>query len=116
VIRLASDENFDGDILRGLLRLLPDLDVSRVQDVGLAGSLDPDILAWAADEGRILLTHDRETVPGFAYDRIRAGQPMPGVFLVSDRMAKGLAIDQLSLAVQCLDMGDCRDLIHFSPM
>jgi hypothetical protein len=116
VIKLATDENFDGDILRGLLRLLPDLDIIRIQDVGLAGSLDPAILAWAADEGRILLTHDRETVPGFAYERIRAGLPMPGVFLVSDRMAKGLAIDQLSLAVQCLDMNDCRDLILHFPM
>src|SRR5437899_3151612 len=69
VIKLLSDENFDGDILRGLLRRLPDLDVVRVQDVGLAGTPDPDLLAWAAGEERILLTHDRATVPGFAYDR-----------------------------------------------
>jgi hypothetical protein len=89
VITLASDENFDGDILRGLLRLVPGLDVIQLQDVGLAGSLDPDIPAWAAEEGRILLTHNRETVPGFAYDRIRAVQPMPGVFLVSDPMPRG---------------------------
>jgi hypothetical protein len=114
LIKLASDENFDGDILRGRLRLLPGLDAIRVQDAGLAGSPDPVILAWTADDDRILLTHDRETMPGFAYDRVRAGQLMPGVFLVSDRMAKGLAINQLSLAAQCLETDDCRDLvIHF---
>jgi hypothetical protein len=41
VIKLASDENFDGDIVRGLLRRVPELDIVRVQDVGLAGSPDP---------------------------------------------------------------------------
>jgi hypothetical protein len=34
VIKLVSDENFDSDILRGLLRRLPKLDVLRVQDTG----------------------------------------------------------------------------------
>jgi hypothetical protein len=37
-MKLASDENFDLDIVRGLLRILPDLDIVRVQDADLAGS------------------------------------------------------------------------------
>jgi predicted nuclease of predicted toxin-antitoxin system len=116
VIKLVSDENFDGDVLRGLLRRLPDLDVARVQDVGLAQTPDPTILAWAASEQRILLTHDRDTVPGFAYYRVRAGEPMAGVFLVSDHMPKGLAIDQLLLAIQCLNPEDCKDQVHHFPL
>lgn len=86
MIRLLTDENFDGDILRGLIRRMPDLDVVRVQDVGLIETPDTAILAWAANEGRILITHDRDTVPSFAFNRVRSGQPMPGVFLVSDQM------------------------------
>jgi predicted nuclease of predicted toxin-antitoxin system len=66
MLRLLSDENFNGEVVRGLLRQLPDLDVVRTQDVGLLGKDDPAILAWAAAEGRILLTHDRRTVPDFA--------------------------------------------------
>ena len=50
MIKLASDENFDGDVVRGLLRRVPELDVVRIQDANLAGSPDPTILAWAADE------------------------------------------------------------------
>src|SRR5262245_25451729 len=65
-MKLASDENFDGDIVRGLLRVLPELDLVRVQDAGLAGSPDPEVLAWAAVGGRILLSHDRDTMPNFA--------------------------------------------------
>ena len=41
MIRLASGENFDGDIVRGLLRRVPELDLVRVQDADLAGSPDP---------------------------------------------------------------------------
>ena len=86
MIKLLTDENFDGDILRGMLRRMPDLDVIRVQDIGLSQTLDPIILAWAAANQRVLLTHDMKTVPDFANDRVRAGELMPGVFLVNDQM------------------------------
>lgn len=95
MIKLASDENFDGDVVRGLLRRVPELDIVRVQDANLAGSSDPTILAWAASENRILLTHDRDTMPNFVYSRLIAGEPMPGVFLVGNRMPKGQAVDEL---------------------
>lgn len=88
MIKLASDENFDGDIVRGLLRRLPELELQRVQDAGLLEAPDDEVLAWAAQEQRILLTHDRKTLPNFAYERVRAGEPMPGVFLVSDQMPR----------------------------
>lgn len=114
-MKLASDENFDEDIVRGLLRLLPELDVVSVRDAGLSGSPDPVVLAWAAGEDRVLLTHDRNTMPNFAHDRIRAGEPMPGVFLVGNRMPRGEAIEQLALAVQCLTVDDCRDQVHYFP-
>ena len=34
-LRFLTDEDFDNDIVRGLLQRLPDLDVVRVQDAGL---------------------------------------------------------------------------------
>jgi predicted nuclease of predicted toxin-antitoxin system len=116
VIKILTDENFDGDILRGLLRRLPALDVVRVQDVGLEATPDPDILAWAADQSRVLLTHDRDTVPGFANDRVRAGHPMPGVFLVSNTMPKGQAVEELLLAIACFTLEECKDLVRFFPL
>jgi predicted nuclease of predicted toxin-antitoxin system len=115
VIKLASDENFDDDIVRGLLRCVPELDIVSVRDADLAGSPDPIILAWAADENRVLLTHDRDTMPNFAYDRVRAGELMPGVFLVKDRMSKGQAIEELFLAVHCLSTEECKDRVIFFP-
>lgn len=62
MLRFAADENFNNDIVRGLLRRKPNLDIVRVQDVGLAGADDPTILEWAAREGRILITQDVSTI------------------------------------------------------
>jgi predicted nuclease of predicted toxin-antitoxin system len=116
VLKLVSDENFDGDILRALFRQRPGLDVVRVQDVALIGAQDPEILEWAAVQGRIVLTHDRDTVPYYAFERVRAGQPMPGVFLVSDLMPVGKAVDEILLAVECLMVGECENLVRFFPL
>ena len=55
MLRLAADENFNMHIVNGILRRLPDVDIVRVQDAGLAGSDDPTVLNWAASEGRVLL-------------------------------------------------------------
>jgi predicted nuclease of predicted toxin-antitoxin system len=80
VLRLAADENFNSDIVRGVVRRKPDLDLVRVQDAGLSGADDAAVLDWAADEGRVLMTHDAATITRHAYDRVRAARRMPGVF------------------------------------
>ena len=85
MLLLAADENFNNDILRGLLRRNPGLDIVRVQDAGLRHAPDPIVLEWTAQEERVLLTHDRNTVTKYAYERVIAGKPMPGVIEV-DRL------------------------------
>jgi predicted nuclease of predicted toxin-antitoxin system len=62
MLRLAADENFNGDIVRGLLRRNPQIDIVRVQDVGLSGGDDATVLEWAAQESRIVVTHDVSTL------------------------------------------------------
>ena len=78
MLRLAADESFNGDIVRGLLRRNPLVDIVRVQDVGLSGANDPTVLEWAAAENRVVVTHDVSTLAGHAFARVIAGQPMPG--------------------------------------
>jgi predicted nuclease of predicted toxin-antitoxin system len=90
----AAISGTKGDIVRGLHRRQPDLDLARVQDEGLIGADDPAILAWAAERERIVLTHDRATMPDLAYERVAAGEPMPGVFVVPRRMAVRQAMPQ----------------------
>jgi predicted nuclease of predicted toxin-antitoxin system len=85
-LRLAADENFHGAVVRGLLRHVPNLDIVRIQDVGLSGAEDGVILDWAAREGRVLLTHDISTVPPCAHQRVGAGQPMAGVIVARESL------------------------------
>jgi predicted nuclease of predicted toxin-antitoxin system len=63
VLSILLDENFNQRILRDLKRRLPNLDYSVVQKSGLSGASDANVLAWAAEQNRVLVTHDLKTVP-----------------------------------------------------
>ena len=106
MLRLLADENFNGDIVRGLLLRQPDLDIVRVQDVGLVGADDPDVLAWAAENNRLVLTYDRATMSDYAYERIEAGEEMAGVFILNDRFPIGRAIDEILLMIACSEQAE----------
>jgi predicted nuclease of predicted toxin-antitoxin system len=116
MLRLAADENFNGDIVRGRLRRNAKLDIVRVQDVGLTGADDPSVLQWAAGQGRILVTHDISTLAKHAFDRVTAGQPMPGVFEVRSVAPVGQAIDDLILLAECSFEGEWEGQVHFLPL
>lgn len=116
MLSFATDENFDGNILRGLKRRRPTLDVVRMQDTEMYGADDPDMLAWAADAGRIVLTHDKSTVPGYAYDRVRAGEPMRGVFVVLPDTPIGKAVDDLLILALASDEGEWEGQVVYIPL
>lgn len=116
MFHLLADENFDNDIVRGVLRRAPLIDLVRVQDVGLAGAADPDVLAWAAQEHRILLTHDVATVTTFAYERIASAAPMPGVFEISQLAPLGTVINDLLLIIEFTDQHDWADQVVYIPL
>ncbi|WP_200233194.1 DUF5615 family PIN-like protein [Thiohalocapsa halophila] len=105
MIRLLADENLNNNIVRGLRLRQPDIDLARVQDVGLSGADDPTVLAWAAGQQRILLTHDVATITAFAYERVRAGKSMPGVFEVGRTVALRSVIDDIRKLHNCLQHG-----------
>ena len=116
MIRLLVDQNFSGHIHEGLTRRQPDLDLVHVRDVGLAAAPDSALLEWAATHGRVVVTHDRRTIPACAYARVADGQLMPGVFLVSDQMPTGQAIDEILLAIHCLSPEECKDIVRYFPL
>jgi hypothetical protein len=116
LLRLAADENFNGYIVRGLLRRNPDLDILRVQDTEVSEADDPTVLEWAAREGRVLVTHDVNTITRFAYERVIEGKPMPGIFEVSDSLPVGRAIEDLLLLAECSEEGDWEGQILYIPL
>ena len=102
--------------MRGLWRRKPELDIVRIQDVGLSGADDPTVLEWAAREGRVLLTHDVTTMTRYAYERIRSGQPMPGVFEVSRAVPIGRAIEDILLLAECSLEGEWEGQVRYLPL
>ncbi len=115
-MRLLADENFHGDVLRGLLRVEPQLDIVRVQDTPLYQAPDPVVLEWAATNDRILLTHDVQTMTKHAYDRIRAGLPMPGVIEVRDDVPTGQAIEEILIVLNASQPGELANRITYIPL
>lgn len=102
--------------MRGLIRRVPELNIVRVQDVGLAGADDPTILEWAAGQGRVLLTHDVATITGFAYERLVRAEPMPGVFELPSGMSVRDAINELSLIAHCSVDGEWDGQVRYLPL
>jgi hypothetical protein len=116
MIRFLADENFNNDIVRGILRRKPDLDIVRIQDLGLSGIDDVDVLACAAEEQRIVLTHDVATLLALANQRVLAAEPMPGVIAVAQSVPAGAVVDDLLLISECSDASEWQDQVCYLPL
>lgn len=92
------------------------MDLVRLQDVGLSVASDPDVLDWAAQEGRVLLTHDVNTLVGFAWERVAAGLPMPGVLAVPADAPIGSVVEDLVLLHDCGRASDLERQVLYLPL
>ena len=116
MLRYAADENFNNDIVWGLLRRNPKLDILRIQSVGLSGADDPMVLAWAAETRRILLTHDVKTITRYAYARVARAESMPGVVEVSRLIPISAVIDDLLLLAEASAEDEWQGQILYLPL
>jgi hypothetical protein len=73
-------------------------------------------MAWAAKENRILLTHDINTVPNYAYERVRGGQPMPGVIAMPLDAPIGPVIEDLLIVIRASEPEDYEGQVVFLPL
>ncbi|MCA0453975.1 MAG: DUF5615 family PIN-like protein [Chloroflexi bacterium] len=116
MIRFLLDENFNGKIVRGLRARKPEVDMIRVQDTEISGADDPTVLEWAAKEGRILLTHDLDTMTKYANDRIEQGLPLAGVIFVRDILPIAKVIDDLLTILGASEAGEWENRTDFLPL
>lgn len=115
MIRFLADENFNDKIIRGLLARNPGVDVLRWLEIGAEGEEDPIILEWAARQGRVLLTHDFETMIGFAYERVERGLPMPRVLALDSASPFRPIIEDLLLIAEVATPGDHEGQVVYLP-
>lgn len=115
MIRLLTDVNVNGDIVRGLRIQKPEFDVVLAQDLGLDGVPDDLVLETAAAYDRILLTNDRRTIKPLVRDRLAQGLPMSGVFLMRPRHTVRSIIDELLMIDACSEHQEWSGRIEFIP-
>ena len=116
MITFLTDEDFNARIIRGLVRRLPEANLLTVNDAGLAGQLDPEVLTWAATNERVLITHDVNTMIEAALDRVRTNQRMPGVIAVPQQMSIGAAISDLVLIAGTAEARELDGQIWYLPL
>lgn len=115
-MKFIADEDFNNDILRGLYRIFPDLDIVRVQDAGLMEKHDREILEWASKEGRVVLTHDYATMINFAYERVEKREKLSGVVVLRQLLPIGEAIAELTILIECSLEGEWENQVVFIPL
>jgi hypothetical protein len=116
MLRLLIDQDLDQVILRGLLLRAPSLDVITAHQVGLSDASDPELLAWAAEQKRIVVTHDRRTMPYHAANRMAAGERVAGIIIVSRRLPVSQVINDLEVIVSASDMDEWGNVIKYLPL
>jgi predicted nuclease of predicted toxin-antitoxin system len=95
-LRYQADTDLNEDIVTGVQRRAPEIDFQTAHEAQLEGLEDPDVLDAAAREGRILVTHDRKTMPKHFGSFIAARQS-PGLLIISQHTDLLLAIEELIL-------------------
>lgn len=95
-VRFQADADLNEDIVTGILRREPGIDFQTAAAAGLRLLSDLQVLTLAAREGRVLVSHDRRTMPRAFGDFLRTSES-PGLLIVSQRTDLLTAIDELLL-------------------
>lgn len=96
-VRFQADADLDGRVLRGLRRAAPEIDIRSAADARLAGVPDPAVLRYASEQGRVLVSQDRRTMPVHFHQYVSTGAKSPGVILVREGVSIAAAIEELVL-------------------
>ena len=114
-IRFQADADLNQIIVSAVLRRVPAIDFRTATAAGFAGLADPEVLARAAREGRILLTHDQTTMPRHFGEFVRA-QRSPGLLVVPQHLALRQVVDDLILIWTATETSEWIDRLAFLPI
>ncbi|APB33165.1 hypothetical protein GlitD10_0849 [Gloeomargarita lithophora Alchichica-D10] len=95
-IQFQADADLRQAIVTGVLRREPKLDFRSANEAELEGIKDHDVLSIAARDGRVLVTHDRKTMPT-EFGQFITSQTSFGVLILSQNLPMSGAIDAIIL-------------------
>ncbi|MEW6126335.1 MAG: DUF5615 family PIN-like protein [Acidobacteriota bacterium] len=114
-IRFQADADLNEEIVSGLIRQESTVDFQTASEAKLRGLADEEVLQIAMRDKRILVTHDRRTMPGH-FAKFIANEDSPGVFIISQRESVRSAINELLLVWTASEMEDRTNLIVDLPL
>ena len=122
MLSFLFDEDTDGKLRRAVRRynsLIPEaaIPVVRVGDPAAppSGMLDPEVLAWAAENGLILVTYDKATMGGHLADFLAAGHHSPGVLIIRNGSTIRVLVEILALIAHAGAAEDYADQVNWIP-
>jgi hypothetical protein len=95
-IRFQADADLRQAIVTGTIRRQPEIDFQSAYEALLEGKKDPEVLAIAAQDGRVLVTHDRKTMP-IEFGKFIMSQTSSGVLIILQKMSVSEAIEAIVL-------------------
>lgn len=95
-VRFQADADLNQILLKATLRREPVIDFQTAHSAGLVALHDKEVLTKAAEQGRVLVTHDRKTMPKHFAEFI-ATRESAGVIVVPQKLSVNAAVDDLIL-------------------
>jgi hypothetical protein len=114
--RFQADNDLRSSIRAGVLRREPSIDFQSARAAGLDGVPDPEVLRLAADQGRILVSHDENSMPRHFRAFLTAGSHSPGVLLVPQGLPVGAVIESILLLWIGSDADEWKNRITWLPL
>jgi hypothetical protein len=114
-VSFQADADLNHIILQATLRHEPRIDFHSAHSAGLTGLSDPEVLAVAASAGRVLVTHDRKTMPQHFYDFIER-TASSGVIIGPQKLPIGAAVEDLLLIWTASEAEEWINRIHVLPL
>jgi len=114
-VRFLADADLNQAIVTGVREREAVVDFMTTTKAKLEGQEDPDVLEFAANQGRVLVSHDTSTMPVHFSARLRSGLTSPGIFLVRQRFAVGQIVEALLLVWSASSPADWAGQIHYLP-
>lgn len=113
-IRFQADADIDPGIWKGLLRREPSIDFRCAVETIPDGTLDPEVLRIAAEDGRVLVSGDLRTM-SVHFRQFAATQESPGVLLIPSSRSIGAAIEGLLFVWLNWTPDDLRNRVQWLP-
>jgi hypothetical protein len=111
MIRFLADASLHGAIVTGCLRREPAIDFLSAHEARLEGVPDPEVLAFATRQNRILVTSDLGAMPRYFGEFLEANGQCAVVFLVKQRAPLAEAIDELVLIWSASDAEEWKNRV-----